>query len=119
MKKRARPKIYEKNQKKNIIRWRYIDESPDLFSLTKHNKLSKENVVEAFTSNSDYNWSTDLGMETSKAASLIANIFIDEQITDNWNIIPKKEYYNLKKQGYKFISEQERKMLKNIIREKV
>ena len=37
-----RPKIYERNTNTGVIRWRYIDESPDKFGWPNYGRILKE-----------------------------------------------------------------------------
>ena len=37
-----RPKIYERNPNTGVIRWRYIDESPDKFGWPNYGRILKE-----------------------------------------------------------------------------
>ena len=40
-KKKNRPKIYERNADTGVIRWRYIDESPDKFGWANYGRILK------------------------------------------------------------------------------
>ena len=40
--KKTREKIYERNPNTGIIRWRYIDESPDKFGWPNYGRILKE-----------------------------------------------------------------------------
>lgn len=37
-----RPKIYERNPNTGVIRWRYIDESPDKFGWPNYGRILKD-----------------------------------------------------------------------------
>ena len=39
---KERPKIYERNPNTGVIRWRYIDESPDKFGWPNYGRILKE-----------------------------------------------------------------------------
>lgn len=40
--KKDRPKIFERNPDTNVIRWRYIDESPDKFGWPNYGRILKQ-----------------------------------------------------------------------------
>jgi len=81
-KKRERPKIYEKNEALQTVRWRYIDESPDKFGFQKYKKAPIKEV-------------------------------------EDWRIITKKDYNTLKNNGYRYLTPQGRKILKDVIQHEV
>jgi len=39
---KQRPKIYERNTSTGVIRWRYVDESPDKFGWPNYGRIMKE-----------------------------------------------------------------------------
>ena len=38
----SRPKIYERNPNTGVIRWRYVNESPDKFGWPNYGRILKE-----------------------------------------------------------------------------
>jgi len=39
---KERPKIYERNPMTDVIRWRYVDESPDKFGWPNYGRILKQ-----------------------------------------------------------------------------
>ena len=43
----SRPKIFERNPNTGVIRWRYVDESPDKFGWPNYGRILKEKKTNA------------------------------------------------------------------------
>lgn len=62
MTKKTRAKIYERNPSTGVIRWRYVDESPDKFGWPNYGRILRNAKGKARSKDIQYNSKAPRGM---------------------------------------------------------